>query len=467
MKTFNRVKTSQTFVDHLISKGIPENKIKKTISLLHWLVCAQKYNEENNKTSIKNGVHIFEVSRKALKSRLRDDYPAIIDMLWIAGYIEKSDSYSNLEGASFCKSYGPTEKLIDELGKYQEVYLDNLIYNNELFAMQDKAQKKNRKILATHKFADSVLKNEFENQVEIDWKTNYPLLYETFRRLPKNKAFINRAHIITLMEGEIKKSRARSEKTGRIYNPLNNISGCIRKHAIIKGKPFALDLDMRACHLSLLADYFYEIDPSPQMLKERGEWRELFSQTTEHPREFLARQLNMKSDNIKKIFNSWINGKEFKGFENYLRCEFPCIYKIYYWKTLREGRKQFGNNISRTLESAIFRSEWVIEMQETFNVATISTHDGLMIYGGESNAGAFADAFIEKAQEVAGWKIYFTLKRDHEINLNVSDEIQRLDERIDKATSRENIQRVAELMRQKDDYINQIKGIDENELKIA
>jgi hypothetical protein len=208
---------------------------------------------------------------------------------------------------------------------------------------------------------------------------------------------------------------------------MNNLSSIIRQFAVIEGKRFTLDIDLRSCHLSLIADYFYDKNPSEAFKKERNLWRAVFEQH-EHPRSYFARMAGMKEENVKKNTLAWINGKRFPEFDKYMAGHWPLIWAAYD----KFDQKKLGNELSRTIESTIFRSDWLVDMQKEFNVATVNTHDGLMIWGHQVDSTSFAAAFVKKVQSIIGWNIYFTYTTEYRIDL--SEEIRGIQDKMATAT---------------------------------
>ena len=438
MKLFKTVKTDFAFIQGLLKAGIPLKKVKNTIALLHWLVSVQQYNFKNNKTVHLNGTEIFSVSRSIFKEHLHDVYPAILKILIDMNYIVSDNFYvyskdKKSKGKPKSKYYGPTNLLIKDLSVHMEEYLNKAMESAELRLASEKAKKANLKILGKHKFKGVIEKNEFAAEAKADWFERWADISNVLNKLSQNKAIVNRAYLIDLIEGKIDKDRQRSVKTGRIYTKMNNLSSVIRQFAVIDGKRFSLDIDLRSCHLSILADYFYNLNPSKEFEKERDLWRAVFSQN-EHPRRYFARMAGMKEYNVKKHTLSWINGKRFPEFDKYMKEHWPLIWSAY----SKYDQKKLGNDLSRTIESTIFRSDWLIDMQNEFNVATVNTHDGLMIWGDQVDAIKFSTAFVEKCREIIGWKIYFTFSADYKVKL--TEEIQGLQEKMAVATETGNLE---------------------------
>jgi hypothetical protein len=440
MKLFKVVKTDFAFVQKLLGAGIPLKKVKNTVALLHWLVSFQRYNLKNKKTVHLKGSEIFPVSRAVFKKYLHNTYPTILKTLKDMGYIASDNFYRyavNDGDEIKRKYYGPTPLLIKELSIHAEEYLNKVMASAEVRAASEKARKTNLKILGKHKFKGALEKNEFANEVKADWFERWDEISKVLDQLSKNKAVANRGYLIDLIEGRVDKDRRRSVKTGRIYTKMNNVSSIIRQYAVIEGKRFSMDIDLRSCHLSLLADFFYNLNPSEDLKKERDLWRAVFEQN-EHPRKYFARMAGMKEENVKRHTLSWINGKRFPEFDKYMAEYWPLIWKAY----SKYDQKKLGNDLSRTIESEIFRSNWVFKLQEEHNVVTVNTHDGLMIWGDQVDATKFSTAFILKTREMMGWKIYFTFSTDYK--LNTDEQIRGLQDKIQAATETGDLEQVKE-----------------------
>jgi hypothetical protein len=218
-----------------------------------------------------------------------------------------------------------------------------------------------------------------------------------------------------------------------------------------------MDVDLRACHLSFLADYLYRIKPSEKLLNERGVWRAVFTSKETDPRKFFATQGNIDMDKdplaekkIKKLMNSWINGGKFPVFDKYMKEYWGPIYKV--WKKL--NKKTIGNGISKTLESEIFRADWVVKLQKKHKVVALSTHDGFCLYGEKTDADSYLKEFFEESKRIAGWELYF--KVDKKIEFDTKTEIDIFDLKIQEAVDKENVARVEFLTKEKTDYIQRI-----------
>jgi hypothetical protein len=223
----------------------------------------------------------------------------------------------------------------------------------------------------------------------------------------------------------------------------------------IAGKDFALDIDMRACHLSFLADYLHNKKPSEKMKEERDLWRSIFEKDQD-PREWLGVQAGIKgSDSIsqkrkKRFMNSWINSGKYPVFDNYMKKHWPILYKV--WKGL--NCKVVGNDISLYFESVIFRSDWLIELQNKHDVVALSTHDGFCVFGDKTAANIFFEEFQAKAREIAGWKVYFT--KDEGTDLNIKKELQSFDIKALDFHDKNLPERADEIESQKEEYLNRL-----------
>jgi hypothetical protein len=445
------IKSRLLFAQKLIEIGVPENKIKQTLAFLHWVLSALKFNQSNGKVFIDKGNEMFGISSKLIRKYLHNEYAQIMETLLINGYLVSRSHCKYSIGKSI--PYGPTDKLKDEFGQHQEEYLSKIMNSIEGLKLAKKSKDRYLKDLEKIKTKDSCVKNELKNQPLIDFYTNWPLVQDILSKLTANKAVVNRGILIKMIEDKIDKKLKRSEKTGRIYTNFNCLSNIIRRHAVVDGKKFCADIDLRACHLSFLADYLYRLKPSPQLLEARDLWRDIFSRENPDPRSFLAKQADIDIENdplgekkIKKLMNSWINGGKFKIFDNYMKSHWWPIYRI--WDLL--NKKTVGNEISRTLESEIFRADWVTNLQKECNVVALTTHDGFCLYGNQDDASRYVNEFLEKSRQVAGWKIYF--KADKSISFNPRAEIESFNLKIHESTEKKEAKKVERLTKERDAY---------------
>lgn len=373
-----------------------------------WFYCLGLHKEENKKSIGSNYFKVFEILK---------------DMGWLI----VDDRYFKTLDAGITKSYIFTKPAVDAVENYFKCRVAKITKEDrEVFKKRAK-RRGYFKDYYGNILLDEVKKNIDSVADNMDISEIIPRL-EKLRAETKEKTPMKKLSNLRCIENIFDrnyKELSFNKKTGRVYNPLNNLSLPIRKALKPQGLPWALSIDARSEVPTMLAKHLRRLnsEPSEAFLKECSEWESVFC-ADESPRKKIALDLKEMGEgeisefNIKKGLNIGLNGGmdwQTVPVRKWFKEKFPEMHRVW-WNS---SRKDTVSQISREFERPIFRSCEVYQRAIRSGLTIIDCHDEIMIYGDIIKARKFANWFINRAKRVSGIGMQFKIDINAELVDNV------------------------------------------------
>lgn len=379
-----------------LTEALEENGFnsKDALGFLSFLVYLEGYNHER----------MNHVPSKLVRKHLGVGHAKIAARMEKVGFIQINRSYCKPKDGKkgWTKQYGVTDYGITQI----EEELDEYLLNISSLEVQRVIKKDRRNHKDT--YSDLVLSNQKANMEAITF--DLPEMIEAMKTFkPRARCYAKR-NLIEALEKPFYELE-RNERTGRVYNCVSGLPKTLKKLLKVSGQPFLCELDARCCHPTFLGLYVLSLDPDNQKLIADVNRYISFFTDENHPREYLAKLLNIGVKAMKEIMNKYLNGgrpRYWKRYDEWLSWNFFELWMVWHKSDIKET----GTNISRFYESEIFRNPRVIKKAKELGLLVLDNHDALLVYSSDKQAcGEYAQFIKDLAHEI--FKINLKMSCDY------------------------------------------------------
>jgi hypothetical protein len=428
MQIFYKSKTPIEFNTLLLTEPFFKENWKLIPTVRHTLNTILKYNYSDKGPS--------EISYKLFFNRYGPEYATILHSLTTLGLLHIDHSYTpvsiSTDGKGHCKNYSLTELAHTLLADANKEYLYKLL--------TDKATKRKNQKAISRRGYNKLNYGDVRDDLK---KTNDGISYdpEAISQLvdcfPTEKKAFTYTLLIDILEKKYNNLHFNTTD-GRVWSPYTQLPPEIKKLIYINGLAYQMTIDIRSCYPSFWAEYILTQPILPHIVygnvdNEKRKYNDLWLNPSIDPKKYLSDLLGIEQSEIKEVLIAYFNGHSrtgnYKKFDNWIKKEFPTLYKI--WS--QTDIKQTGNNIGKNFETKLMLDRSIYKKAKELGIILGYEYDGMSFYAKDNSKCDELLAFIEnKSVELLGIKLVF-VRKYNTITLNElihGDNVERLSAQI-------------------------------------